>query len=65
VATKGKISISTRVLPNVSEFVRCIIVTAGYTNEDAHSACSRGVAARLREKQRGLERDAYNRGYRR
>jgi len=40
-------------------------VCSGITNEGALASCKKGVAARLREKQRGLERDAYNRGYRR
>ena len=44
----GKISISTKVLPNVIDFVRFIIVTAGYTDEGAHSVCSRGVADCMR-----------------
>ena len=38
-------------------------VCSGITNEGASSACNRGVATRLREEQRRLERDAYRRGY--
>ncbi len=38
---------------------------ADITYEGAKSSCERGVADRLREEQRRMERDAYNRGYRR
>ena len=38
-------------------------VCSGITNEGARSSCKRGVATRLREEQRRLERDAYRRGY--
>ena len=38
-------------------------VCADITNEGAQSSCKRGVADRLRQEQRRLERDAYSRGY--
>ena len=38
-------------------------VCSGITNEGALSSCKRGVADRLRQEQRRLERNAYNRGY--
>ena len=38
-------------------------VCADITNVGAKSSCKRGVADRLREEQRRIERDAYNRGY--
>jgi hypothetical protein len=38
-------------------------VCSGITNEGALSSCKKGVATRLREEQRRLERDAYKRGY--
>ena len=38
-------------------------VCSGITNEGAKSSCKRGVADRLRQEQRRLERNAYNRGY--
>ena len=38
-------------------------VCADITNVGAKSSCKRGVADRLREEQRRMQRDAYNRGY--
>lgn len=38
-------------------------VCSGFTNECAKSSCKRGVAERLRQEQRRLETNAYNRGY--
>ncbi|MDC0033797.1 glycine zipper 2TM domain-containing protein [Alphaproteobacteria bacterium] len=40
-------------------------VCAHITNEGARASCKKGVADRLRQEQRRMERDAYNRGYRR
>ena len=38
-------------------------VCDGISNEGAKSSCKRGVADRLRQEQRRMERNAYNRGY--
>ena len=38
-------------------------VCSGFTNECAISSCKGGVAERLRQEQRRLETNAYNRGY--